>query len=189
MFNKWRESFLLSKLKIFISSHLCLSASLAGLTWSLTYFIQGWLSHITLIHMLICSMDNPYGSQRELEIFLHAALSVCLLLSQQPNPLWKPSFIVPPTHRILLTCPVFFFFPCSGKGVSGINNPLKCHQIPWSPGELCPRARGTGVLTLDIKQHFISYYGMTTTLYNSSSPEMPFSTGGLWSISHWYYIL
>ena len=35
-----------------------------------------------------------------------------------------------------------------------------------SPRELRPRAGGTGMLTLDIKQHFIPYYGVTTTLYN-----------------------
>lgn len=69
-----------------------------------------------------------------------------------------------PLNSVDLSC----FFSYSGKGISGINNSLKCHQIPWSPRKLRPRAGGTGMLTLDIKQHFISYYGVTTTSYNCS---------------------
>lgn len=67
---------------------------------------------------------------------------------------------------------------CNGKGISGINNPLKCHQIPWSARELRPWAWGIGLLTLDIKQHFMWYDGMTS--YNSSfqrcSSQMSYET-------------
>lgn len=112
----------LPKLNFLFSSPFCLSASLADLIWFITYFIQGWLSHIILIHMLMCSWDDPpWLAERELEIFLLVSLlalhSVCLLLSQQPNPPWKPSFITSPTHRILLTYLVFF--PAVGKAYLG----------------------------------------------------------------------
>lgn len=111
--------------------------------------------------MLIYSGDEPPGSYRELEIFL---LSVCLLLSQKPNCMKTPLY-----HSSLSLDSVDLsgFFPCTGKGISGINNPLKCHQIPWSPRELGPQAGGTDMLALDIKQHFISYYDVATS-YNCS---------------------
>lgn len=50
-----------------------------------------------------------------------------------------------------------------------------------------PRAGGAGVLTLDIKQHFISYYGVTTTSYKCSFQKNAILKR--WAVKHIILIL
>lgn len=118
----------------------------------------------------MCSWDDPpWLAERELEIFpLVSALRLASPFTAAEltvnTELYHSSH---PLNSVDPSC----FFSGGGKSISGINNPLKCHQIPRSPRELRPRAVGTGMLTLGIKQHFISYYGVTTTSCNRRSQK------------------
>lgn len=117
------------------------------------------------------------GSARELQT---SFCSICLHRNQTHCETFE--FITPPhpVNSVDLSLPVFSFLFSPKLGGGGINNPLKCQQIPRSPREICVlKHRGTGVLTLDIKQRFISYHGMTTTSYNCQPSEMSFSNSGL----------
>lgn len=110
--------FLLSKLNFLFLSLFYLPTSLADFIWFIAYFIQGWLIHTILIHMLICSWDNPPWLEQSLIYNSFFALhSICLILSQQPNAPWKtklyhtshPLDSVDPSH----------LFPAMGKAFLG----------------------------------------------------------------------
>lgn len=118
---------------------------------------------------------TPRGSQRELQTFplLSTAAEVTVKTELR-------HFFHPPNSVDLSWFFLCVFFLEWENAFSGINNPLKCHHIPAeSPRELRPRAGGTGMLTLDIKLHFISYHGVTTTPCDCGSLKCHSQNAGL----------
>ncbi len=115
LFSKWQRSFTLSKLNFLLSSAFCRSASLADLIWFITYFTEGWLRHIILIHMLICFWDDPpWLAERAWDFscscsFLYWICSPFVFSSHSSRTRCESrGFIISPTHEILLTYLVFF---------------------------------------------------------------------------------
>lgn len=108
-------------------------------------FPRGWLSHIALFHMLICSRDDllwqahtvpePPPSCSAPSTFRAVKLSV------------KIHLYLPSTLRILLACLssiiylfLSFLLPAVGGKLWGKkNNSFKCHLIPWSLDQLSSR--------------------------------------------------
>lgn len=138
-------------------------------------FPRGWLSHIALFHMLICSRDDllwqahtvpePPPSCSAPSTFRAVKLSV------------KIHLYLPSTLRILLACLssiiylfLSFLLPAVGGKLWG-NKTIHLNVtwflgvwISWAPKSRSPE----WILTLGRWWHFIAYYSMTATSYLST---------------------
>ena len=122
--------------------------------------------------MLICSEMTPsacreclrfsYSFHQLLHCFLPPFTAAQLTVKKN----WALSLLPPTEFRSSNFLFFFVHFVCFPPCISEINNPLKCHQILQSPGEL--HRSSWRDWHVDIRRHFISYYCVTTTWYKCS---------------------